>query len=197
MQKLMSKNKNFRWQRSTMKKLQKAIEIWIVSYFQNLYIFHDFFSRTYVNRFTNTLQIFVHVDRKIIMSRNMHFITRFYNKHHIDSISSNVIESNERRIESNQHENRIAFNADQYESNHERNANRQTTRFKQQKTTKIERKKRANAHIIQNDENEEETSAQKKKTTTSTSSSEKSTSSNDEKKTQSTKAKKTNNWNVK
>jgi hypothetical protein len=123
----------------------------------------------------------------------MHFVIRFYNKHHIDSTSSNVIESNERRIESNQHENRIAFNADQYESNHEKDANRQTTRLEQQKATRTERKKRANAHIIQNDENEEETSAQKKETTTSTSSFEKSTSSNDEKKTQSTKAKKTNN----
>jgi hypothetical protein len=193
----MFKNKNFRWQRSIMKKLQKAIEIWIVFYFQNLYIFHDFFSRTYANRFTNILQIFVHVDRKIIMSRNMHFITRFYNKHHIDSTFSNVIESNERRIESNQHENRIAFNVDQYESNHEKDANEQTTRLEQQKTTRTERKKRANAYIIQNDENEKKISTQKKKTTTSTSSSEKSTSSNDEKKTQSTKAKKTNNWNVK
>jgi hypothetical protein len=118
---------------------------------------------------------------------------RFYNKHHIDSTSSNVIESNERRIESNQQENRTKLNFDQYESNHEKDANKQTTRLEQQKATRIERKKRVNAHIIQNDENEEKTSTQKKETTTSTSSSEKSTSSNDEKKTQSTKAKKTNN----
>ncbi len=69
-----------------------------------------------------------------------------------------MIESNERRIESNQHENRIALNFDQYESNHEKNANKQTTRLEQQKATRTERKKQANAHIIQNDENEEETS---------------------------------------
>ncbi len=44
-QKLMSRNKNFRWQASVMKSLQKAIETWVIFYFQNWYIFHDFFSR--------------------------------------------------------------------------------------------------------------------------------------------------------
>jgi hypothetical protein len=42
----------------------------------------------------------------------MHFVTRFYNKYHVDFAFSDVINSNDRRIESNQHQERIALNSD-------------------------------------------------------------------------------------
>jgi hypothetical protein len=32
------------------------------------------------------------------MIKDLHFVIRFYNKHHIDSTSSSVIDANERRI---------------------------------------------------------------------------------------------------
>ncbi len=161
-QKLMSRNKNFRWQASVMKNLQKAIETWMISYFQNWNISHDFFSRTYVNQFTNISQISIHVDRKIIMIKNMHFVIRFYNKHHVDFAFSNAIDSNNRRIKSNQHEERIAFNLDQYESDHEKNANERTTRMQQQTTTRIKKAIQAKTYIVQNDDDEE--SIRKKQT---------------------------------
>jgi FtsZ-interacting cell division protein ZipA len=149
----------------------------------------------------------------------MHFVIRFYNKHQIDFASSNVIDSDDRRIKSNQHEERIAFNLDQYESDHERNANERTTRMQQQATTRIKRTIRAKAHIVQNDNDEEPTrekqastqeSTRKKQTSTQTkeiattrvqekkkkttsSSSEKSTTSKEKKMTQTKKAKTTNN----
>jgi FKBP-type peptidyl-prolyl cis-trans isomerase len=107
----------------------------------------------------------------------MHFVIRFYNKHQIDLASSNVIDSDDRRIKSNQHEERIAFNLDQYESDHERDANERTTRMQQQATTRIKRAIRAKAHIVQNDDDEESTrekqastqkSTRKKQTSTQT-----------------------------
>jgi 3-dehydroquinate synthetase len=68
-----------------------------------------------------------------------------------------VIDSNDRRIKSNQHEERIAFNLDQYESDHEKNANERTTKMQQQATTQAKKAIRAKAHIVQNDDDEEST----------------------------------------
>ncbi len=133
-------------------------------YFQNWYIFHDFFSRTYVNQFTNALQISIHVDRKIIMTRDMHFITRFYNKHNIDFASSNVIESNDRRIKEYQREEFTAFNSEQYKSNYEKNANEQTTRLHQQAMKRVKRTKRTKRFVILNNDDDEK----KKKIVTKT-----------------------------
>ncbi len=139
-----------------MTNLQKAVEIWVIFYFQNWHIFHDFFSRTYANQFTNILQISIHVDRKIIIIKNMHFVTRFYNKLHVDFAFFDVIDSNDRRIESNQHQERIALNSDQYESDHEKNANERAKKIQQQATTRAKRAIRAKIYIIQNDDDEEE-----------------------------------------
>jgi 3-dehydroquinate synthetase len=91
------------------------------------------------------------------MIKNMHFVIRFYNKHQIDFASSNVIDSHDRRIKSNQHEERIALNLDQYESDHEKNANERATRMQQQAMTRVKRAIRAKAHIVQNDDDEEST----------------------------------------
>ncbi len=160
-----------------MTSLQKVVETWMIFYFQNWHISHDFFSRTYVNQLTNILQISIHADRKIIMIKDMHFVTRFYNKHHVDFAFSDVIDSNDRRIESNQHQERITFNSDQYESDHEKDANERTKRIQQQATTRAKRAIRTKAHIIQNDDDEEE--------------------SIEEKQTQTKKAKTTNRWTIK
>ncbi len=135
----------------------------MIFYFQNWHIFHDFFSRTYANQLTDILQISIHADRKIIMIKNMHFVTRFYNKHHVDLASSDVIDSNDRRIESNQHQERIALNSDQYESDHEENANERAKRIQKQTTTRSKRAIRTKVHIIQNDDDEEK-SIEKKQT---------------------------------
>ncbi len=59
----------------------------------------------------------------------MHFVIEFYNKHQIDLASSNVINSNDRRIKSNQHEEHITLNFDQHESDHERNTNKRATKM--------------------------------------------------------------------
>ncbi len=149
----------------------------MIFYFQNWHIFHDFFSRTYVNQFTDILQISIHVDHKIIMIKNMHFVTWFYNKHYVDFAFFDVIDSNDRRIESNQYQKRITLNSNQYESDHEENANERTKRIQQQTTTRAKKAIRAKAHIIQNDDDEEE--------------------STEEKQTQTRKAKTTNRWTIK
>ncbi len=156
MQELMLRNKNFRWQALILKNLQKATKAWVMFYFQNWYIFHDFFSRTYANQFTDILQISIHADRKIIMTRNMHFITRFYNKHNIDLALSNVIESNDRRIEEYQREEFTALNVEQYESDHEKNANERATRLHQQTMKRVKRAKRKKRSVILNDDDDEE-----------------------------------------
>jgi hypothetical protein len=138
----------------------------------------------------------------------MHFVIRFYNKHQIGFASSNVIDSNDRLIKSNQREERIALNLDQYESDHERDANERTTRMQQQATTRVKRAIRAKAHIVQNDDYDEKstrkkqtstqtkkiatTRVQEKKKTTSSSSDE-NTTSKEEKMTQTKEAKTTSN----
>jgi hypothetical protein len=86
----------------------------------------------------------------------MHFVTRFYNKLHVDFAFFDVIDSNDRRIESNQHQERIALNSDQYESDHEKNANERAKKIQQQATTRAKRAIRAKIYIIQNDDDEEE-----------------------------------------
>ncbi len=96
----------------------------------------------------------------------MHFVTRFYNKHHIDFAFFDVIDSNDRRIESNQHQERIIFNFDQYEFDHEKNANERATRIQQQTTTRVKKTIRTKVHIIQNDDDDEEKSIRKKQTQT-------------------------------
>jgi chemotaxis receptor (MCP) glutamine deamidase CheD len=142
------------------------------------------------------------------MIMNIHFVIRFYNKHQIDFVSSNVIDSNDRRIKSNQHEERIALNFDQHESDYEKNANERATRMQQQTTTRVKKAIRAKVHIVQNDDDDEEsirkkqtstqtkkiaiTRVQKKKKTTS-SSFEKSTTSKEKQMTETKKAKMTNN----
>jgi hypothetical protein len=86
----------------------------------------------------------------------MHFITRFYNKHNIDLALSNVIESNDRRIEEYQREEFTALNVEQYESDHEKNANERATRLHQQTMKRVKRAKRKKRSVILNDDDDEE-----------------------------------------
>jgi hypothetical protein len=78
----------------------------------------------------------------------MHFITRFYNKHNIDLAFSNVIKSNDRRIEEYQREEFTTFNFEQYESDHEKNANERATRLQQQAMKRVKRANERNVLLF-------------------------------------------------
>ncbi len=128
-------------------------------------IYHDFFSRAQDNQISDTLQTFVHVERKIIMTRDMHFVIKFYNKHHVSSTSFDFIESNDERIALNRERDNSNSNSTLiWELDYEIEVDVLIERIEQRRAIRARRKRIRKARVIQNDDDEKSIRAKQKST---------------------------------